>query len=137
MADAADTAQALMDRAVADGDPRLAEAIGRFARSREYGLVFEHNRLEAMGLYGKPIKPGDLVNVLPERGKREEPANRVPWLVENVDVETGRAMLRPVGRADDSTGVVLLVSPIWWRSRTRGAYLPGVEGNWPCRTRRR
>ena len=122
MADAADTAQALMDRAVADGDPRLAEAIGRFARSREYGLVFEHNRLEAMRLYGKPIKPGDLVNVLPERGKREEPANRVPWLVENVDVETGRAMLRPVGRADDSTGgVVLLVSPIWWRSANPGS----------------
>ena len=102
MADDADTAQALMDRAVADGDPRLAEAIGRFARSREYGLVFEHNRPEAMRLYGKPIKPGDLVNVLPERGKREEAGNRVPWLVGKI--EKGTAMLRPVGRAQDSTG---------------------------------
>lgn len=104
MADTADTAQALMDRAIADGDPRLAEDIGRFARSREYGLVFEHSRPEAMRLYGKPIKPGDTVNVLPERGKTGKAGNQVPWLVENIDVETGLAMLRPVGRADDSTG---------------------------------
>ena len=121
MADAADTAQALMDRAVADGDPRLAEAIGRFARSREYGLVFEHNRPEAMRLYGKPIKPGDLVNVLSERGKREEAGNQVPWLVGKID--KGTAMLRPVGRAQDPTGGggVLSVSPIWWRSANPGS----------------
>ena len=121
MADDADTAQALMDRAVADGDPRLAEAIGRFARAREYGLVFEHNRPEAMRLYGKPIKPGDTVNVLPERGKREEAGNRVPWLVGKID--KGTVMLRPVGRVQDSTGggVVLLISPIWWRSANPGS----------------
>ena len=77
-------------------------AIGRFARSREYGLVFEHNRPEAMRLYGKPIKPGDTVNVLPERGQREETGNRVPWLVGKID--KGTAMLRPVGRAQDPTG---------------------------------
>ncbi|MBQ5557979.1 MAG: site-specific DNA-methyltransferase, partial [Aeriscardovia sp.] len=67
-------------------------------RTREYGLVFEHNRPEAMRLYGKPIKPGDTVNVLPERGKKESDENRVEWRV--LDLDDGTVSLAQVNDAE-------------------------------------
>ena len=79
-------AQALIDRAM-KVDPALAADIRAFARSREYGLVFEHNRPEAMRLYGKPVNEGDVVHILPERGSAETGENRVEWNVLEVEGE--------------------------------------------------
>lgn len=73
-------AQALIDRAM-KVDPGLAADIRAFAKSREYGLVFEHNRPEAMRLYGKPVAVGDAVHVLAERGQMETVDNHVVWHV--------------------------------------------------------
>ncbi|MBQ9059500.1 MAG: hypothetical protein IJ125_09975 [Atopobiaceae bacterium] len=77
-------AQELIDRAM-KLDPALAADIRAFARSREFGLVFEHNRPEAMRLYGKPINEGDIVHVLPERGVMESDKSHIEWRVSEIN----------------------------------------------------
>ena len=72
--------QNLVDRAVKLGDRQLAA----FAAQRQFGLVFEHNRPERLRLYGKPIMEGDVVQVLPERGKKEDSSSQLLWLVNAV-----------------------------------------------------
>lgn len=85
----AQTAQAqvqdMIERASRLGDDILAAEIRAFAASRQFGLVFEHNRPERMRLYGKPISVGDIVQVLQERGKAESAASRLLWRVDSVN----------------------------------------------------
>lgn len=81
------TAQDLIERA-AKYDPSLAADIRAFAKAREFGLVFEHNRPEAMRLYGKKISKGDTVHILAPRGKAEKSENKVPWRVTKVYGQT-------------------------------------------------
>lgn len=73
--------QSLIDRAVKLGDPKLAADIRQFASTRQYGLVFEHNRPERMRLYGKPVTARDVVQVLPRRGTAESAENRLLWRI--------------------------------------------------------
>lgn len=84
----AETAQAevqrLVDKAIKLGDAELAADIRAFAKQREFGLVFEHNRPERMRLYGKRVSVGDTVQVMAPRGERESDENRVCWRVESV-----------------------------------------------------
>lgn len=91
----AQTAQAQVDdmirRASALGDDVLAAEIRSFADARQYGLVFEHNRPERMRLCGKDVVEGDVVQILPERGKSEDDASQLLWRV--VSVEDGCASL--------------------------------------------
>lgn len=85
---AAQTTQAvvqnLVDRAVKLGDRQLAADIRAFAAQRQFGLVFEHNRPERLRLYGKPVMPGDVVQVFPQRGKKEGAASQLLWRVESI-----------------------------------------------------
>ena len=85
--------QNLVDRAVKLGDRQLAADIRAFAAQRQFGLVFEHNRPERLRLYGKPIMKGDIVQVLPERGKKEDSNSQLLWLVNTV--RGGVADLKP------------------------------------------
>lgn len=85
--------QNLVDRAVKLGDRQLAADIRAFAAQRQFGLVFEHNRPERLRLYGKPIMEGDVVQVLPERGKKEDSNSQLLWLVNTV--RGGVADLKP------------------------------------------
>lgn len=85
--------QNLVDRAVKLGDRQLAADIRAFAAQRQFGLVFEHNRPERLRLYGKPIMAGDVVQVLPERGKKEDSSSQLLWLVNAV--RGGVADLKP------------------------------------------
>lgn len=85
--------QNLVDRAVKLGDRQLAADIRAFAAQRQFGLVFEHNRPERLRLYGKPIMKGDVVQVLPERGKKEGSNSQLLWLVNTV--RGGVADLKP------------------------------------------
>ena len=85
--------QNLVDRAVKLGDRQLAADIRAFAAQRQFGLVFEHNRPERLRLYGKPIMEGDVVQVLPERGKKEDSSSQLLWLVNAV--RGGVADLKP------------------------------------------
>lgn len=84
----AQTAQAqvqdMIERASRLGDDVLASEIRAFAASRQFGLVFEHNRPERMRLYGKPVSVGDVVQVLPERGKAEDAASKLLWRVDAI-----------------------------------------------------
>ena len=85
----AQTAQAqvqdMIERASRLGDDVLAAEIRAFAASRQFGLVFEHNRPERMRLYGKTVSTGDVVQVLPERGKKEDAASKLLWRVDAID----------------------------------------------------
>lgn len=83
-----ETVQNLVDRAVKLGDRQLAADIRAFAAQRQFGLVFEHNRPERMRLHGKRITRGDIVQVLPERGEREKPYNKLLWRVESISSDT-------------------------------------------------
>lgn len=85
--------QNLVDRTVKLGDRQLAADIRAFAAQRQFGLVFEHNRPERLRLYGKPIMKGDVVQVLPERGKKEDSNSQLLWLVNTV--RGGVADLKP------------------------------------------
>lgn len=84
----AQTAQAqvqdMIERATRLGDDVLASEIRAFAASRQFGLVFEHNRPERMRLYGKTISVGDVVQILPERGKAEDAASKLLWRVDAI-----------------------------------------------------
>lgn len=78
------TVQNLIDRANKLGDPMLAADIRAFAQQREFGLVFEHNRPERMRLYGRKVGKGDVVQVLPPRGQKEDVSSQLLWLVSNI-----------------------------------------------------
>ncbi|WP_291290244.1 DNA methyltransferase [Enorma sp.] len=80
--------QDMIERASRLGDDVLASEIRAFAASRQFGLVFEHNRPERMRLYGKPVSVEDVVQVLPERGKMEDAASKLLWRVDNIQGET-------------------------------------------------
>lgn len=80
-------AQSLIERA-SKFDASLAADIRAFAQSREFGLVFEHNRPERMRLYGKPVSVGDVVQVLPTRGNAETVENEALWRVTKIASDT-------------------------------------------------
>ena len=82
--------QNLVDRAVKLGDRQLAADIRAFAAQRQFGLVFEHNRPERLRLFGKPIMRGDVVQILPERGKKEDAASQLLWRVDSISADTAQ-----------------------------------------------
>ena len=53
-------------------DESLARDIADYVRGRRYGLVYEASKPEFVRLWNKPVVRGDLVNVLPPRGKQED-----------------------------------------------------------------
>lgn len=85
--------QDMIERASRLGDDVLAAEIRAFADSRQFGLVFEHNRPERMRLYGKPVSAGDVVQILPERGKQEDAASKLLWRVDDIPSGVGIANL--------------------------------------------
>lgn len=82
--------QRLVDRALKLGDAELAADIRAFAKQREFGLVFEHNRPERMRLYGKLVSVGDTVQVMAPRGEKETDKNRVCWKVESMSDDVAK-----------------------------------------------
>lgn len=107
--------QSLIDRA-RELDPRLADDIRLFAQSREYGLVFEHNRPESIRLYGKPIAVGDHVNILPDRGNKETAGNAQEWTVTGLQDDMATIMRGEENRAvnrDDLVALAEYQQPIY------------------------
>lgn len=66
-------------------DPEIAAAIKKYVRDHAYGLVFEENLPDAVRLYKKTPCPGDVVNILPERGRMETEENKTAWAVKEVN----------------------------------------------------
>lgn len=128
MAETAQTeVQRLVDRALKLGDAELAADIRAFAKQREFGLVFEHNRPERMRLYGKPISIGDTVQIMAPRGQKETDENKVCWKVQSMadgvailtDVNTHRNE-KSEAAVDDLVAVADYDEPIYPGLRETG-----------------
>lgn len=61
----------LVERA-SEFDDRLARDIKDYVHGRKYGLVYEASKPEYVRIWKKPIVRGDLVNILPPRGVKED-----------------------------------------------------------------
>lgn len=59
---------------------KLEEEFSRLENRRNFGLVFERHEPEATELYGRPVRRGDKVHILPARGSSEKPDPRL-WRV--------------------------------------------------------
>lgn len=78
-------------------NPKLGDAlegeVRHLQQRRAFGLNFERYTPEAVGLYGRPVRVGDTVRVLPPRGQTTSPDKRL-WIV------IGGATVDGVKRAD-------------------------------------
>ena len=86
-------------------DPELGKELERefkvLASRRSFGLNFERHRPESAELPGRPVRKGDKVRVLPQRGKTSKGDPRL-WRVhglENVD-DKRMAQLELIGAAE-------------------------------------
>lgn len=69
---------------VAKLNPELARQIQKYVKDHSYGLVFERNLPEAIRLYKKEPIAGDTVNILSERGNKENDENKIPLIVKTI-----------------------------------------------------
>lgn len=80
-------------------DPALADElrkeVSEYAKRRPFGLNFERHQPENVRLYGRKARRGDLVNILPERGKSEKAENKRLWRV--VSTDGNSAQLNSIG----------------------------------------
>ena len=80
-------------------DPQLAEALSREVKAlserREFGLNFERHTPEAVDLPGRPVRKGDKVRFLPERGNATTAVDKGLWRVVSItrDGDTRTASL--------------------------------------------
>lgn len=78
-------------------DPKLGDAledeVRHLQQRRAFGLNFERHTPEAVELYGRPVRIGDKVRMLPPRGQTTSPDKRL-WIV------TGGGTADGVKRAD-------------------------------------
>lgn len=94
-------------------DPELAAELEREYRTlagrRSFGLNFERHQPEAVELPNRPVRKGDKVRVLPERGSTTRGDRRL-WLVQRVEKIDGvrHAHLRPL--VDDETGPAVVAA---------------------------
>jgi adenine-specific DNA-methyltransferase len=94
-------------------DPELAAELEREYRTlagrRSFGLNFERHQPEAVELPNRPVRKGDKVRVLPERGSTKRGDRRL-WLVQRVEKVDGvrHAHLRPL--VDDETEPVVVAA---------------------------
>lgn len=92
-------------------DPQVAADLEREFRALSsrlpFGLNFERHRPEAVELALRPIRKGDKVRVLPERGSTKKGDQRL-WQVVRIATEEGRrvAQLRLIDQADPESKAV-------------------------------
>ena len=91
-------------------DPELARQVQKYVKEHSYGLVYERNLPEAVRLYRKAVCRGDVVNVLPARGKAEEKVNTVAWVVREVRGDTAVIVREEEEREIPVTDLVTVVS---------------------------
>ncbi len=89
-------------------DPKLGDAledeVRHLQQRRAFGLNFERHTPEAVELYGRPVRVGDKVRMLPPRGQTTSPDKRL-WIVTgggNVD-GVKRADLRDTKTGDETS----------------------------------
>lgn len=62
---------------------KLEEEFSRLENRRNFGLVFERHEPEATELYGRPVRRGDKVHILPARGSQKKADPRL-WRVDQI-----------------------------------------------------
>lgn len=111
-------------RQVQQKNPQLATDLRREVQElegrRAFGLNFERHTPETVELPGRPVRKGDKVRRLPERGQPSSSTDRLIWHVRRVKREGVRALPRlfegttqtPQSRKQNATRVIWL----WLRS---------------------
>ena len=70
---------------------------------RAFGLNFERHIPETVELPNRPVRRGDKVRFLPERGKRPASVNRHVWRVDQI-VRTSKRHMANLVRRDNPSG---------------------------------
>jgi adenine-specific DNA-methyltransferase len=126
-------------------DPQLGDDLEREYRALSsrlsFGLNFERHRPEAVELPQRPVRRGDKVRVLPERGSTAKGDQRL-WLVRKIikDGEKKRADLELLDESAETNSV--LVDDLVVVAEFRDIIYPGLVstgkvsrgGNKPCHT---
>lgn len=93
----------LVERA-SEFDDRLARDIKDYVHGRKYGLVYEASKPEYVRIWKKPIVRGDLVNILPPRGVKEDIKDNDPDQIFKVkELSATKAKLRNNETGEEET----------------------------------
>lgn len=94
-------------RQVAKSDAQLAADLAAeikvLERRRSFGLNFERHVPEAVDLPGRPVRKGDKVRLLPERGAAASAVDKGHWQVRSID-RTGATPVASLVRLDGTEG---------------------------------
>ena len=81
------------------------EIKNRTRRQRQFGLVFEGHRPEAVELPSRPVRKGDKVRILPPRGETKK-GDQTLWHVDHIDRTTGTARLTAVDGEQEAQAAI-------------------------------
>ena len=118
-------------RKTREKDPELAAELEREYRAlagrRAFGLNFERHRPEAVELPGRPVRKGDKVRILPERGSTDRGDQRL-WIVRRAEKINGErhVHLDPVVAADDAEPVVVPTGDVVVVAEFKDPIYPGL-----------
>ena len=107
----------------------LSDEVGEYAKRRPFGLNFERHTPESVRLWGRPVRLGDYVNVLPPRGEKETADSHVLWRVVGVSGDGATANLMPAVESKDVEvqGKVVQVGDLVVVARFRDPIYPGLR----------
>jgi len=118
-------------RKTREKDPELAAELEReykaLAGRRAFGLNFERHRPEAVELPGRPVRKGDKVRILPERGSTDRGDQQL-WLVRRVErIDDDRHVhLDPVSSSADAESVVVPAADVVVVAEFKDPIYPGL-----------
>lgn len=86
----------------------LAAEVSALAQRRAFGLNFERHTPETVDLPGRPVRKGDKVRFLPERGAAASSVNKRLWRVASIArTDEGRlaTLVRTIDEHEQETAV--------------------------------
>jgi adenine-specific DNA-methyltransferase len=93
-------------------DPALANEISREVRAlserRAFGLNFERHTPEQVELPGRPVRKGDKVHILPQRGEFPKKEHKAIWQVDSISKGKSRVAKLVAQRDPDQTSEVAI-----------------------------
>lgn len=111
-------------------DPQLGADLEReykvLSSRRAFGLNFERHRPEAVELPNRPVRKGDKVRVLPERGSTKQGDRRL-WKVRDLQRQDGRKLAQlDLVRADEPAQQTVSVEDLVVVAEFRDRIYPGM-----------
>lgn len=127
------SALSILLRQVEGLDPQLAADLQREVKSlterRQFGLNFERHRPESVQLFGRPVRRGDKVCILPPRDDHEAKADPTLWRVLGLEHASGTRVARiaaPAASGDDPEIRRVPVEDLVVVAEFRDAIYPGL-----------